>query len=191
MDRRSRILLEFPLSLWPLPSPLSLAAQPTSLSDSGRRSKGRRCHRYHLTRGTWAERQNPPTLPAACPRTLPKQDGCPSPRPARDPHQGLESELGKMGVGGRFPAPMGLLLRRYARGTFPRGREDEGLESLITLPWGRQKETPWRIPQERKWPSRDIAHLKTKLACQDPVRRPSAMTWVGQATEAMFFKGVK
>lgn len=61
-------------------------------------------------------------------------------RSQRPDERGYRSVLegGKVGEGGRDPETTGLLLRRYARGTFPRGRVQAlDLDTLSAPRWGK------------------------------------------------------
>lgn len=61
-------------------------------------------------------------------------------RSQRPDERGYRSVLGggKVEEGGRDPETTGLLLRRYARGTFPRGRVQAlDLDTLSALRWGK------------------------------------------------------
>lgn len=69
-----------------------------------------------------------------------------------------------MGEGGRVPVPLGLLLRRYARGTFPRGRvEALGLEPLGALQRGREDGGSMVEDPRGKWPWKGGACLTAAL----------------------------
>lgn len=162
-----------------------LAAAPAALT-SNRRSRGPGSHRRCLTSGSWQ------SLPAAL---LAPPELTPQPPPARDLIQGQESVQQSWAAAGSLrrregrsaeqsSEPVGLLLRRYAGGTFPRGRVKAlGPGPRLLCDAAGRTGTPGRKPQEEEERGRGTACPEAKpgspAPCHQPpiAQRPSEQTW--------------
>lgn len=98
-------------------------------------------------------------------------------------------EAGKVGEGRSVPEPMGLLLRRYARGTFPWGRVKAlGLDFLGALQRGRAGRDSMEAPRRKRNAARQsLLDSNTGLPSAfsaPPVAEPSEQIGSGWKTRA-------